>query len=71
MVVGILEADCFYFKKMGHEVYIGTRQICKLPFIWDPNKVYKIDWLEKETIDRACSQIDVLIHAAGMNSVDY
>ena len=60
----------FYFKKMGHEVYIGTRQIRKLPFMWDPNKVYKIDWLEKETLDRACSQIDVLIHAAGMNSVD-
>ena len=43
----------FYFKKMGHEVYIGTRQIRKLPFMWDPNKVYKIDWLEKETLDSA------------------
>lgn len=54
----------------GHTVYLGTQRNiseCK----WMPSaKVLKLDWNNPATLEKYCKQVDVIIHAIGMNSKD-
>lgn len=54
----------------GHHVTLGTRNACESP-AWLPGvKVTKIDWDNNLSLEDACDDIDVVVHAAGMNSRD-
>ena len=56
--------------KMGHKVFIGSRSKNNPPD-WCPKaKVIQLRWTDSESILNACRNIDVVIHAAGMNASD-
>ena len=56
--------------EMGHKVFIGSRSKSNPPD-WCPQaKVIQLRWTDSESILHACRHIDVVIHAAGMNSLD-
>lgn len=52
----------------GHQIAVGTRRKCPSS-LWqtDINIVY-LDWGNKDQIKQACKSVDVVIHAAGINS---
>jgi len=52
----------------GHNVVIGSRNKEKPPILLSRAKVVKIDYDDQEILENFCSGIDVIIHAAGMNS---
>ncbi len=59
---GLLEA--------GHEVFLGTR---KPTFVADylPGAIVtQMRWQDSIALEKVCTEIDVVIHAAGMNSKD-
>lgn len=56
--------------EMGHKVFIGSRSESNPPD-WCPQaKVIQLRWTDSESILNACRNIDVVIHAAGMNASD-
>lgn len=56
--------------EMGHKVFIGSRSESNPPD-WCPQaKVIQLRWTDSESILHACRNIDVVIHAAGMNASD-
>jgi UDP-glucose 4-epimerase len=57
-----------YLMSSGNEILIGTRSNCSiLPESMSRAKVYKIEWLNKSSLEKACRGVDVIVHAAGMN----
>jgi len=57
-----------HFMMKGHTVLVGTRDVTKSPDWFNKKEVLKIYWDDKKSLSSACSAIDVVIHAAGMNS---
>lgn len=56
--------------EMGHKVFIGSRSKTSPPE-WCPQaKVIQLRLTDSESILHACQNIDVVIHAAGMNASD-
>jgi len=54
----------------GHQVIIGSRNICDSPS-WMPKvKVVQTDWNNGHSLEKICKGIDVVIHTAGMNVQD-
>jgi len=59
-----------YLTEMGHKVFIGSRSKSNPPD-WCPQaKVIRLQWMDSKSILHACRDIDVVIHAAGMNALD-
>jgi len=59
-----------FLLKLGHQVYLGTRSV-RDPPPWAPNAlVAKMNWLDSSSLQNACSKVDMVIHAAGMNAHD-
>tara|TARA_B100000767_G_scaffold272467_1_gene300178 strand:- start:225 stop:1184 length:960 start_codon:yes stop_codon:yes gene_type:complete len=59
-----------YFSSLGHEVVLGSRQN-KLPPKWLLSaKVSKFEWKNSKSLENNCKDIDIVIHAAGMNAKD-
>lgn len=60
-----------YLLHEGHEILLGTRRgIAPAEHQLEPAKVAQIVWSEPASLDKACSDVDVIIHASGMNSQD-
>ncbi len=60
-----------YFTDAGHNVFQGTSSKIKLVNSnVDGAKVVQIDWNNQEKLDFICRDIDLIIHASGMNSRD-
>ena len=59
-----------YFSSLGHEVILGSRQN-NLPPKWLKSaKVSKFEWKNPKSLENICKDIDIVIHAAGMNAKD-
>ena len=54
----------------GHEIVLGTRKNINPP-VWLPAASMKMmDWESDDSLNEACLDIDLVIHAAGMNASD-
>lgn len=53
-----------------HDVYLGSRSPLLRPNWLSQGNVVQIDWSHENSIKAACKNIDVVIHAAGMNAVE-
>jgi len=57
-----------YLSAQGHEIVIGSRML-KAPYSkFHDVEVKKMEWNSKSALSKICEGIDVVIHAAGMNS---
>jgi UDP-glucose 4-epimerase len=59
-----------HLSKNGHEIVIGTRKNSKPPSWLPTAKMVMMDWDSDESLNKACLDIDLVIHAAGMNADD-
>ena len=54
----------------GHKIVLGSRKK-QYPPKWLPDaKVVQIEWDNSECLLAVCEEIDVIVHAAGMNAKD-
>jgi UDP-glucose 4-epimerase len=52
----------------GHNIVLGTRKEVTAP-LWLPQaKVSQIKWDDNEALESSCTNVDVVIHTAGMNA---
>ena len=54
----------------NHEVYLGSRSPRLRPNWLSQGNIVQIDWSHEGSIKAACKNIDVVIHAAGMNAAE-
>lgn len=54
----------------GHHVLVGSRDIGRQGNILSPIESVFMDWGNSKALEEICFNIDVIIHAAGMNSKD-
>ena len=52
----------------GHEIFIGSRTLQSKPSRLDKGSLIVMDWDDDESLLNACKNIDVIVHAAGMNA---
>lgn len=52
----------------GHEIFIGSRTFQPKPDWLDKGSIIVMDWGDDRSLLNACKNIDVIIHAAGMNA---
>lgn len=59
-----------YLQQVGHQVILASRKASHPPS-WLPNaEVEQIDWNDGRTLQNICTEVDVLIQAAGVNAHD-
>lgn len=54
----------------GHQIILGSRRACEPPFWLPKSDVVAINWGENDSLQDCCNSVDIVIHAAGMNSGD-
>ena len=55
--------------KIGHQVTLGSSKHYHKNPEWLPeSKLKKIEWNNSSSLEEACNNVDVIIHAAGMNA---
>ena len=54
----------------GHEIFIGSRTLQSKLSRLDKGSLIVMDWDDDESLLNACKNIDVIVHAAGMNAKD-
>lgn len=59
-----------HFQRAGHLVRLATRHEYPIPKWLPAAEVRRCDWTNGADLERLCSDVDVVIHAAGMNSQD-
>lgn len=60
-----------YFLNQGHQVIQGTsRNLEMKKFSLDGSEVVHTSWNDKEKLNEICKNIDLIIHASGMNASD-
>lgn len=59
-----------YLHQTGHQVVLGTRNASSPPKWLPEAEVVNTDWVDGRALERICSGIDVVVHAAGMNAQD-
>jgi UDP-glucose 4-epimerase len=59
-----------YLMRAGHQVDIGSRIAAASPPWAQQASVVQMDWLDHRSLERLCTDVDVVIHAAGMNAQD-
>ena len=52
----------------GHEVFIGSRTFQPKPIWLAKGSITVMDWGDERSLLNACKNIDVIVHAAGMNA---
>lgn len=59
-----------HLDRQGHEVILASRTEHQSPD-WLPRaRVLQVDWRDAETLERCCREVDVIVHASGMNAQD-
>lgn len=57
-----------HIQETGHQVVIGSRRALSKP-TWLPGaNCVRVKWDDAQALERMCAGVDVVIHAAGMNS---
>lgn len=57
-----------YLQRLGHDIVLGSRTSKTAPE-WLPRAlVIKMDWGDSRALEESCSDVDVVIHAAGANA---
>jgi len=59
-----------HLSSLGYEVFLGTRSIRSKPAWLLKGKVIHLDWDDKKSLLDACNNIDVVLHASGLNAAD-
>ena len=59
-----------HLAQVGHQITLGSRHSLSSPDWLPQAKVAKIAWDDEAALERNCDEIDVIIHAAGMNAQD-
>ena len=59
-----------HLAQAGHQIIIGTRNSIDAPGWLPQAKVVKIKWNDEDALESNCNGVDVIIHAAGMNTKD-
>jgi UDP-glucose 4-epimerase len=59
-----------HLSNLGHEITLGSRKVKNPPSWLKDAKVALLDWNRPEALAIACKNIDLVIHAAGMNAQD-
>lgn len=54
----------------GYGVVLGSREVSKPPDWLSSAEVVTMNWQDSCELERACLEVDVVIHAAGMNAQD-
>lgn len=57
-----------YLALAGHQVRIGTRNIMVPPEWLPQGELVRIEWENEQSLANSCKNIDVIVHAAGMNA---
>jgi UDP-glucose 4-epimerase len=52
----------------GHEIFIGSRTLQPKPIWLKKGSLVVMDWSNNNNLLKACKNIDLIIHAAGMNA---
>ena len=52
----------------GHEIFIGTRSLQSKPIWLEKGSIKVMDWDDEKSLLDACKNVDVIVHAAGMNA---
>ena len=52
----------------GHEIILGTRRDKRQPKWLHSARVAKMNWEDVSSLSRLCGNVDIVIHAAGMNA---
>ena len=60
----------FFSSISEYEIILASTRAVKTPSSLKNIKVIQINWKDEESISNACTNIDVIIHAAGMNAQD-
>ncbi|MFJ9450896.1 SDR family oxidoreductase [Herbaspirillum sp. NPDC101397] len=55
-------------RQSGYHVALGTRTVRPLPQWLPTGTVSVLNWASTSTLEEACSDVDVIIHCAGMNA---
>jgi UDP-glucose 4-epimerase len=56
-----------HLQQAGHHVILGSRTSRRMP-VWLPKaEVVQTDWNDARALEKICAEVDVVIHAAGMN----
>lgn len=59
-----------YIHSLGHQVILGTRSKTSPPSWLSQADIFQIDWDDDSVLDRLCCEVDVVIHAAGVNAAN-
>jgi UDP-glucose 4-epimerase len=59
-----------HLSNLGHEITLGSRKVKSPPSWLRDAKVALLDWNRPEALAAPCKNIDLVIHAAGMNAHD-
>ena len=60
----------FFSSMSKYEIILATRRAVKIPKNFKNIKVIQINWKDEKSLFDACTNIDVIIHKAGMNAQD-
>ena len=52
----------------GHKIILGSRKAIRPPVWLQQAEIAQINWDDVTSLERSCKEVDVVIHAAGMNS---
>jgi len=52
----------------GHEVLLGSRFIRTVSGVLSQASVVQTDWYSEKSLDHICKEVDVIVHASGMNA---
>jgi UDP-glucose 4-epimerase len=59
-----------HLQQIGHQIVLGSRNASRTPVWISKAQVVKTIWDDESALEQICSEVDVVIHAAGMNAQD-
>ena len=59
-----------YFAQLGHQIVLGTRHPILAPDWLSQAEIAEMEWDDDRSLELNCKDIDMVIHAAGMNAQD-
>ena len=59
-----------YLQQVGHQVVLGSREVVDPPDWLPEAEVVRTEWNNHIALQQVCANVDVVIHAAGMNAQD-
>ena len=59
-----------HLQQVGHKIVLGSRNASSAPDWLPQAEVVQTDWNDAQALQQICTDVDVVIHAAGMNAQD-